>query len=1100
MKRTWQHPEEPASPATLTPEGGETPAGKHYWRSLSELAETRENIDARDSEFHGSPGKSEESESSRRDFMKLMGASTALAGGLAACRKPTLLLVPYSESVEWIIPGKALLYATAMPRLGGCTPLVVTTHEGRPTHVSGNRLHPEVGNGNDGIAQSSILDLYDPERSRNVLNKGERSSQADFSAAFAEIAAGIKKSNGEGSAFLVGETSSPTRDRLLKEVATKFPQAVFYRYESINRDAVRKGLSDATDGKTDVSIVPRFEKAKRILSLDCDFLGLDSPSTNATNAFSKNRKVDDGGAAKMNRLYVVEASYTVTGGMADHRLPTNASQVATIAAALGKTFGLSVESTTKLDEKTTKWVAATAKDLQAHKGEALVVAGSQQPAAVHAMVAAINDKLGAFGKTADLLNRGNDPVPFGTLGELAEAIGEKKVKTLFLTTEADPAYDAPGDIDFARFLGEVETTIQLSTRSLSATARAATWHVPAAHYLESWGDVRSAEGVYSIVQPMILPLYDGLTEIDFLLKLMADPAPATDPAEGETVVSDSEATPGYEAVRATFAEIAEGDIEKAWNATLRDGFLKGSSYKASNAKIALPSGKGGFPAPTLDAMEIAFRPDFKIWDGRYINNGWAQEAPDPTTSLTWDNAALLSIRTAKALGIENNGQMLKVEVAGKTAYYPAMLAPGHADNSLTIPFGYGQGEDAGFIGSDRGFNAHPVRTFASPYLTMGAKVSVLTADEIIDGEKVIPANYDLATTAEHNNMYGRALVREGTVDAFEKKPDFAKKQGMDAHIPENVSFYKSVDQDDKPLLSDPHHQWGMTIDLNQCIGCTACLLACQSENNIPIVGKEQVMQHREMHWIRMDRYFATAEPKLDKKTQDAGANHEWTEMSADHFENPEMTFQPVACQQCESAPCETVCPVNATVHTEDGLNSMAYNRCIGTRYCANNCPYKARRFNYFDYNKRPIDELYRGPFSTKEKTGVAETHKLQKNPNVTVRMRGVMEKCTYCVQRIQEGKIEQKRIARDSDKLRVATGAVRTACQDVCSADAITFGNLLDDKDPLVKMKASPRNYDLLNYIGTLPRTSYLARIKNPNAEIVALTGKAIGEISSHIH
>ena len=686
------------------------------------------------------------------------------------------------------------------------------------------------------------------------------------------------------------------------------------------------------------------------------------------------------------------------------------------------------------------------------------------------------------------------------------------VETLVLLTPSNPVYDAPADLKFAGALAKLKTSIHLGERT-DATAHAATWHIPAAHYLESWSDARSARGTYTVVQPMILPLYqDCVSELELLLALLSDNGKLLN-GEGEK----GAASPAYDAVRKTFAALG-GEGDAAWKKLLRDGFLAGSSYQPASAATAasaeadiaaanIEAGKAG--TPSNEALQVIFATDASVYDGRWIDNAWLQEAPDPISKLTWDNAALIAPKTAKELGIydeiiatenaralgspDGEGEnrkspMIEVTVNGQSLEIPVLVSFGQAENTIIIPLGYGQGFDkddelgrtpanqthVGLVGVNRGFNAYPLRTAATSYFATGATV------------KLTGKRYSVALTQEHSAMYGRALAREvSTIESDDDKGDFhaqlanVKKQGNDSHAPPNVYLYKPEDRQGNKLINDPLHQWGMSIDLSACMGCNACLVACQSENNIPIVGKQQVAKGREMHWIRMDRYFATQK----ENTFDA--------------DNPALVPQPVACVQCESAPCETVCPVNATVHTEDGLNAMAYNRCIGTRYCANNCPYKARRFNFFDYNKRnPLiaHNLYRGPLGVK---AVGDPDHLQKNPNVTVRMRGVMEKCTYCVQRLKDSVIRQKSGQKQealvagkpstemevtTNTLRIPVDSVKIACQEACPADAITFGNLLDkEKSALGRSKEIERNYDLLNYIGTRPRTSYLARVKNPN-------------------
>ena len=711
----------------------------------------------------------------------------------------------------------------------------------------------------------------------------------------------------------------------------------------------------------------------------------------------------------------------------------------------------------------------------------------------------------------------------------------------------------------------------------TATARAATWSVPGTHYLEQWGDVRSMSGVYSIVQPMIMPLFGGVSDLEFLSLLASDTPvavkvePVAPAAPMNGAVPEESKDPGYLAVRETFAALATGEVEVAWSLALRDGLLAGTRWPAFTGALkpaSVATLVGGFQdvaAPTKDAFEVTLVPDSKLWDGRYINNAWLQEMPDSISKVTWDNAALLSVRTATELGLDkylrDEADTLVIEVGGQSVTVPVIVSPGHADHAITIALGYGQaGKGAagpGRVGEGTGVNVYPLRATASTYWLAGAKVTV-------PGTKV-----PLATTQEHHTMYGRELIREGTAERFAETPAFATTEGMDSHIPPDYTFYKPEGRQGQngatgglfgttPHLWDKQHQWGMVIDLNACIGCHSCSLACQSENNIPTVGKRQVIIGRDMNWIRMDRYFAVdveggkaTEGKEWEYAETSGAVAGGADENSDHAEghgsaepareldDPEMVVQPVACQHCEAAPCETVCPVNATVHSEDGLNLMVYNRCIGTRYCANNCPWKARRFNYFDYNKRANTEregslldlhpnnLYLGPLGElKEDASL----RLQRNPNVTVRMRGVIEKCTYCIQRIEAAKIDQKKTTRrqaaatgvsdenltvTAEDLRIPTDTVKTACQLACPSDAIVFGNLRDNNSAVSKLRGNkdivgeehgvdphPRNYQTLRYIGARPRTSYLARIKNPNPALLAaspIEKRKVGQASAHM-
>ncbi|GAA5131125.1 TAT-variant-translocated molybdopterin oxidoreductase [Luteolibacter yonseiensis] len=1124
-KRIWHHPE--------------TPAGDHTvaWRSAGQLEDTAEFRQWMDREFpQGAAELSnpEVDETSRRSFLKLMGASTALAGfGMAACRRPESYIVPYTKAPEWVIPGKATYYASSMPRSGGATPLVVTTYEGRPTRVAPNNLHPDA-DGTDAFAQASVLDLYSPSRSKRVLKGGKAAKRADLDAVVAALAKDASAKVG----FLFGTDDSPTRARLTKELAAKFSAAKFYQYEALS------GESSIGDG---VKLVADFSKADRILSLDCDFAETDNQGPVA--AFFDRRKPEGKNydskpdASKMNRLYIVEAAFSLTGGMADHRLRVSPSQVTVVAAQIARALGVKTSVTASAPElkesEQIEWVNALAEDLKANAGKSLVVAGSRQPLALHILAYAINTALGNIGEGKPLAALQTETKGLGTLASLKSDIDSGAVETLILLTPGNPVYDAPADLKFAESFAKLKTSIHFGIRT-DATAHASTWHVPVAHYLESWSDARSSRGTYTVVQPMILPLYpECVSELEILLALLS--------AEGKLLSGEGEkgaASPAYTAVRATFAALGgEGDV--AWKKLLRDGFLADSVYPAATPTLRADVSAPSIPdAPKAESLEVIFATDSSVYDGRWIDNGWLQEAPDPISKITWDNAALIAPKTAKALGIyddiitpepvssmigidgvamnkfakvgpdgegENRKQpIIRIEVNGQSLEIAVLISFGQAENTIVIPLGYGQGYNAddelgrdtknvghvGHVGANTGFNAYPLRTAATSYFATGAKVSKT-------GKR-----YSVALTQEHSAMYGRALAREISTQEDVNKGDFSAqlanvaKQGNDSHAPSNISLYKPQSsstfhpgKDGKPqsLLSDPLHQWGMSIDLSSCTGCNSCLIACQAENNIPIVGKEQVARGREMHWIRMDRYFATQDKYTDVngKLQDTP---EWVK------DNPALVPQPVACVQCESAPCETVCPVNATIHTEDGLNAMAYNRCIGTRYCANNCPYKARRFNYFDYNKRnPLisHNLYKGPFGEKQ---VGEAPHLQRNPNVTVRMRGVMEKCTYCVQRLKDSVIRQKRGQKQEalvagkpstemnvsvNTLRIPVDSVKVACQDACSAGAITFGNLLDgDKSVMVRSKHIERNYDLLNYIGTRPRTSYLARVKNPNPKM----------------
>lgn len=1119
MKRKWHHPKAERIESTVD---------RKYWRGYDELEDTPEFRDWLEKEFpRGASEVSgpEADETTRRNFMKYMGASASLAGlGLASCRRPDQYLVAYNEHVEHIIPGKALLYSSAMPTADGCVPLVVTTHEGRPTKVDGNRLHPDFSGGTSSFTQASVLDLYDPDRSRSYRKAGQVSTVEVFEE---EFLSGLRGSKGEKTAVLLGASTSPTRAKLLEKVKAKYPQLQLFEYEPLLSSAKQEAEKQLYG--EGVSAVPRFDFADKILSLDCDFLGLDRQGEDPSAQWAKRRDPD----SEMARLYAVESAFTITGGVSDHRLRVPASQVVKVAALFAqavadatgnaalKSAASGVLSKFAAGVFDQAWITEAAKDLAASKGKALVVAGSRQPVAVQLLAGMMNSALGAAGGgrvPLQLFKHGRKALP--GIVELAAAMESGKVESLIVTGVSDPVYDAPSDLGFAELFGKLKSSVHVGVR-YNATAQAADWHVPGAHYLESWGDARSASGVLSIVQPMILPLFGGVSDLEFLISLVEEPAAEGAEEEGGGETKDL----AYEAVRETFKGIAKGDVDKAWNLALRDGFLDGVRYPRANAIKSVGSiDAGELPEyPRKDAIEVTLSPSWHVWDGRYINNSWLQEVPDPITKLTWDNAAVMSKKTADRIGVTHDGQMVSISVGGRPVEAPAFRVPGQADFTIQLALGYGQ-DKPGRVGEGTGFNAYPLKTTATPYVVPGATVTRT-------GE-----NYELAPTAIHWSMEGRAIVREGTKEMYDEDHHFAVDDGMDSHIPPNISLYQGPDYFKKnseqtahgaPLqrtnggfVVDEHHQWGMTIDLNTCTGCNACTIACQAENNIPVVGKREVIRGREMHWIRMDRYFSSPSEREDDHsgmTSQKVLTNDRRGRPAHDDDHVEMLMQPVACMQCESAPCETVCPVNATVHSSDGLNAMTYNRCIGTRYCANNCPYKARRFNYFDYNKRSVVQetekagvkaidLDWGPLA--EARGLGTTSlKLQKNPNVTVRMRGVIEKCTFCVQRIQAAKIDQKAKARDSKDVQVPANKVRTACQDACGFGAITFGNMLAKGDDIRKEKgtpekdfkdANPRSYDLLKYIGTRPRTSYLAKVRNPNKKMPG--AEYVGQATAKMH
>ncbi|HVU16380.1 MAG TPA: TAT-variant-translocated molybdopterin oxidoreductase [Candidatus Didemnitutus sp.] len=1066
MKRQFDH----SAPAGA-------PAGPRYWRSLDELAESPGFREQLAREFP--QGASSIEGVDRRQFMKIMAASFALGGlGLAGCRRPEVNILPYGKSVEYIIPGLPLYYATAMPLRKVAIPLLAETHQGRPTKLEGNPTYADLGGSTSLVAQASVLDLYDPDRAREHSKGGNVLATADVN----ELLSSIRKQyagNGDGLAFLADESASPTRGRLVAKLKQDFPKAIWAEYEPV-LDEPHADAARASFGRS-VKPIYRFAKAKRILSLDADFLHAESGGLLFARQFAAGRRVTKA-TDPMNRLYVAESNFTLTGSMADHRLRVASSHVLALTAALANRI-LGTDTYASLAQGLSdagKWIDECAKDLSANAGDCLVLAGAHQPAAVHVLVNAINAKLGNFGRTVEFVEVPDSGA--ATINALVAAIKNGAVKTLVILN-GNPAYNAPADLDFAGAVKSVPDVIRFGGYVDETSAVAGT-HLSAAHYLESWGDARTVDGTIVPVQPMILPLFDGLMEIELLARLAGEEKPEA-----------------YEQVTATLAKLTDGS-KKAFEKFLHDGILTGSAYPVVNvafdqkgADSVLGAAKPA-AAITEDSVEVRFVTDHKVDDGRFANNGWLQECPDPITKLAWDNAILVSPRLAKKLGVYPHGaggpQVARVELAdtfhykelafvgevtigGRTLRGPIHIQPGLANYTVVIPLGYGRSQ-SGRIGTNSGFSAYGIRTSDGMGFVTGATIRNT-------GE-----HHNIATTQEHWSMEGRDIIREANLEGeegYRSQHDFVKEATIDAHSPpvygkdQNASLvFKATDTPrGNSLYETPNfeglHQWGMSIDLNTCIGCNACVVACQAENNIPIVGREQVKRGREMQWIRLDRYYTDG--NLDAGAFGGPGNREIPE-------DPQTVVQPMTCQHCELAPCEMVCPVNATVHDEEGLNVMAYNRCIGTRYCANNCPYKVRRFNYFDWNKRSLDELYMGPLGSQKE--VPELIKMVKNPDVTVRMRGVMEKCTYCVQRIQQGKIAQIRKAGASGDVLVPDGSIKTACQQVCPVDAIVFGNIKDENSAVSRLKAQDRDYAALGYLNIRPRTTYLAKLRNPNPDM----------------
>jgi MoCo/4Fe-4S cofactor protein with predicted Tat translocation signal len=1022
--------------------------GRKYWRSLDELAETPEFRQWLEREFP--EGASELNDSvSRRHFVKIMSASFLLAGvGLAGtgCRRPEQKILPFTRLPENYVHGVAQYFATSTEVNGTTTPLVVKSHDGRPIKIEGNNLHPDSAGGTDRFTQASILNLYDPDRAMQFKERGSvRTAEAAFDA-LNGISKKARDSKGEGLAVLMERSNSPSRRRLESELRKTLPKAQWFIHDPVDLDVHRRAAAQAF-GKP---VRPRFlfDKAGVVVSLDCDFLGSEADLHNNIRRFSSRRhleKAEDG----LNRLYVLESLYSLTGINADHRLRLPSSAVAQVAKALlSAVNGATVETLPAGVDP--KWITECAKDLSAHRGKGLVVAGHRQPMAVHVLAHALNAALGNVGQTVVFLDAPEPPT--GTLVELAQALKAGQVDTLIILG-SNPAYTGPADVEWTKVQASAKTVVRLGYYE-DETFPLCQWHLPQAHFLESWGDSITSDGTLVPVQPLIAPLFGGLTELEVLARLAG--MPVTDP---------------YTIARDTFATFTSGDVEAGWRKYLHDGFLADSAPKPASVSLdknAVNQAASGIQAaaPTPSSLELVFHRDYSVDDGRYNNNGWLQEMPDPITKIVWDNVVLLSRKTASQFQVKNH-DVVEIKLGNRTISGPIWVQPGMADFSIGLALGYGR-ERTGRVGHGTGFNVYPLRTSSAQGIALGATI------------RPLGKTHPISCTQSHWSMDGRPAVREANLEQFGEHPDFAKKMNMEEEEP--VSMYPSPFE---KLKLTGHHQWGMAIDLNMCVGCSACMMACQSENNIPIVGKDQVRRGREMHWIRIDRYY-TGRPLAPEGSAQASKNllqsfkNEELQQFAEWIDNPQVVTQPMLCQHCEAAPCENVCPVNATSHDQEGLNVMTYNRCVGTRYCSNNCPYKVRRFNFFDYNKRPLDKLYLGPLA-KRPDDEWDLVRMIKNPDVTVRMRGVMEKCTFCIQRIESAKIAQKVKAGASNDVVVPEGTFTTACAQACPAGAIVFGNLNDEHSRVSRLKTQTRNYTVLDELYTRPRTTYLARVRNPN-------------------
>jgi molybdopterin-containing oxidoreductase family iron-sulfur binding subunit len=965
--------------------------GPQFWRSLEEIAETPEFQAYLENEF--TAGTSEWTDPvSRRRVLQLLGASLGLAGLTACTRQPPEKIVPYVQAPEQIVPGRPLYFATALTLGGYARGVLVESHMGRPTKVEGNPDHPDSLGATDPITQAEPLTFYDPDRSQAVVREGRISSWVNFVAAMANLRESLLANKGSTFRILTETITSPALAHMIRGLLAELPGARWHQYDPVSRDNVREGARLAF-GEV-VNPVYNVDRAAVILSLDSWLLHSGPGSVRYAKQFSTRREA---GPAQRNRLYAIESFPTPTGAIADHRLPLAASEIEAYARALAAALGLAVpKGTTKAPEP---WIKAVAADLLKHKGASLVVAGDHLPPVTHAVAHAINQALGNAGSTvvytepieAEPMNQ------FASIRELAADMANGRVETL-LTLGGNPIYNAPMALGLNESVRLVRTRIHVGLYDSETSARSH-WHVPEAHALESWGDCRAFDGTVTIQQPLIAPLYGSKTQLEVLA----------------TLAGKADQT-GHDLIREYWrSRVNRPDFDAFWEKALHDGIVpdtaapvKNVTPRADLAPALAPSGA------TPSGIELQIRPDPNIWDGRYANNAWLQELPRPVTLLTWDNAAYVAPATAQRIGVRD-GDVVDIKSDNRSVKAPVAVLPGHPPDAVTIHLGYGRWR-AGKVGTGVGFNANLIRSADRPWAAANVQITK-TGDR-----------HELATTQLHSSMEGRNLVRVGTFAEFEKDPQFVKKY---EHGPKEVfSLY--------PEFKYEGYSWGMTINLNTCIGCNACTIACQAENNIPVVGKQDVLRGREMHWIRVDRYYK------------------------DDLDNPEIYNQPVPCMHCDHAPCEVVCPVAATSHSAEGLNEMTYNRCIGTRYCSNNCPYKVRRFNFFLYSD----------WDTRSLHGL-------RNPDVTVRSRGVMEKCTYCVQRINVARIDAEREGR-----RIRDGEVITACQSVCPVNAIVFGDMNDPKSKIAQTKKDPRNYGLLTELNTKPRTTYLARLRNPNPEL----------------
>jgi MoCo/4Fe-4S cofactor protein with predicted Tat translocation signal len=965
---------------------------RDYWRTLEELAETPRFaaiVEREVPRFREVLGGLD-----RRRFLQLMAASMAL-GGLSACgpeENPRQLL-PYVEQPPGIVPGRSRYYATATTLDGYATGVLVAHQMARPIKIEGNPDHPASLGAASAAMQATILTLYDPRRAQSVLGNGQIDTWESFVTALYERRDRLLARHGEGLRLLTGAVTSPSLIAQIAALQQQFPQMQWHHWEPLHRDNERAACEIAFGRSFDRVFEPG--SADVIFAIESDLISATPGWLAYARQFAARRRPAETGG-KMSRVYAIESTPTLIGAKADHRLPMRPAQLLEAARYLAAAVGAGPQQWAQAQMENAAWLKAAAEDLMDHRGRVLVHAGREQPAEIHLLVDAVNGALGAFGTTVRLI----EPVAVSpasqlkSLQELTADMAAGKVDTLVML-DANPLYTAPVDLDFAAALERVPLSVSLALYA-DETAQASTWLIPAAHEYEAWGDARAFDGTITIQQPQVRRLYGGHSAQELLAVLQAETSPDD-----------------YALLRSYWQQEAQrqgrGNFEDFWRDSLRRGTIENS---AATPVSATPRGglAAGLPEPVAagGGIDIVFRPDPLVWDGRFADNPWLLEAPRPFTRLTWDNAALIAPATADRLGIKTE-DVLTITANGHSVKAPFFVLPGQAPDCITLPLGFGR--RAGGLGAGVGFDAYRLRRLDAPWLV--ENVTLGTTGETLR----------LATTQGHDRVAGRDLIHEGTLAEYQQNPHFLAQERKEE------SLY--------PSYRYPRHAWAMAIDLNSCIGCQACVVACQAENNVPIVGKDQVLAGRVMHWLRIDRYYSGAP------------------------DNPDTAFEPMPCMHCENAPCEVVCPVHATVHDHDGLNLMVYNRCVGTRFCSNNCPYKVRRFNFFAY---AIQEERR-----------AESW----NPQVTVRERGVMEKCTYCIQRIRTTQIDA-----DREDRRIPDGEIVTACQQSCPTQAIIFGDRNDAESAVARRKASPLDYVLLEELNTRPRTSYSALIRNPNPAI----------------